>query len=130
MDAADFSLSARQALQMDKLVVPPGGDRIVEPGLWSYLRRQALNHGTATIAGEASEVVVTLPVTMPDASFTVVATIAVTAGIAAAMVNSPIHVAAEVDSASQITLSVIDANGGAVLVPAGESLDIFWAVRE
>lgn len=130
MDAADFSLSARQALQLDALVVPPGGDRKVDPGLWSYLRRQALNHGVATVPAGASEVTVTLPVEMPRADYSVQCTIAVDAGTAAAMANSPVQIGADTRAVGSFKIKLLDATGGAVAVPAGEALDIFWGVRE
>ena len=130
MDVADFSLSERQALQMDKAVVPPGGDRVLDPGPWSYLRRLACHHGVATIDGLESEVTVTLPIAMPSASFTVIATIQGGAGLVGAFGNSPVHLVAVIDSASSITLSLVSGGGGAVEVPDGESLNIFWAVRE
>lgn len=127
---ASVSLSERQAAQMDLTVPPPGGDRRVDPGFWSAWRRSLLNSGVAAIPGNSSSVSVTLPAPMPSASYFPQATIVNDAGMADAMANSPGHVVVRVDSASQITISLVSVLGAPALVPNGETLNVHWCVRE
>lgn len=94
------------------------------------VRRLLLNTGTASVLESTSAITVTLPAPMPSTDFTVFATIVDDAGRAAAMSNSPAHIVAKIDSVSQITLTLVDAGGSVQLVPPGETLNLFWCVRE